>query len=70
MKGLTLHTRHLDGTLESTKYHGPNREKDAAFIANSDIVLTTYRTLAADFTAKKCPLHEIAWFRVVLDEGR
>jgi SWI/SNF-related matrix-associated actin-dependent regulator of chromatin subfamily A3 len=39
-------------------------------IEDSDIVLTTYHTLAADFTAKKSPLHEIGWFRVVLDEGR
>ena len=35
-----------------------------------DIVLTTYHTLVADFREKPIPLHEVDWFRVVLDEGK
>jgi len=62
--------RHLDGTLVTIKYHGPKRETKVALIKDSDIVLTTYHTLAADFAAKKGPIHAIAWYRVVLDEGR
>jgi SWI/SNF-related matrix-associated actin-dependent regulator of chromatin subfamily A3 len=40
-----------------------------AVLANSDIVLTTYHTLAAEFSAKKSPIHNIMWFRIVLDEA-
>ena len=40
-----------------------------AVLANSDIVLTTYHTLAAEFSAKKSPIHNITWFRIVLDEA-
>jgi SWI/SNF-related matrix-associated actin-dependent regulator of chromatin subfamily A3 len=40
-----------------------------AVLANSDIVLTTYHTLTAEFSAKKSPIHNITWFRIVLDEA-
>ena len=60
----------MDGTLKTTIHHGPKRGTQAACIADSDIVLTTYYTLAADFTARRSPIHEIAWFRAVLDEGK
>ena len=62
--------KHLDGTLKIIKYHGQKRETQIPVLADSDIVLTTYHTLAADFGAKKSPNHRIAWFRVVLDEGK
>src|SRR5271163_2121566 len=67
---LTQLPRHLDGTLKVTTYHGKKRETEPAILANADIVLTTYHTLAADFAAKRSPIHEIAWYRIVLDEGR
>lgn len=38
-------------------------------IEEVDIVLTTYHTLVADFGEKSSPLHEVDWFRIVLDEG-
>ena len=63
-------SRHLHGTLKTVKYHGQKRETQVAVIEDSDIVITTYHTLAADFAAKASRLNEIAWFRVVLDEGR
>lgn len=61
--------KHLDGTFAVKKYHGQKREERLEFLTNSDIVLTTYHTLAADFAAKKSPIHNIAWFRIVLDEA-
>lgn len=62
--------KHLDRTLKITKYHGQKRETQIHVLADSDIVLTTYHTLAADFAAKRSPNHDIGWFRVVLDEGK
>lgn len=59
----------MDGTFAVTKYHGPKREDRLPVLADSDIVLTTYHTLAADFAAKKSPIHNITWFRIVLDEA-
>ena len=35
---------------------------------NHDIVLTTYATLVADFKRHRV-LHDLEWFRVILDEG-
>jgi SNF2 family DNA or RNA helicase len=34
-----------------------------------DIVLTTYSTLVGDFSKDPGVLHQVQWFRVVLDEG-
>lgn len=31
--------------------------------------MTTYKTLSTDFASSKSPLHELFWYRVVLDEG-
>lgn len=61
--------RHLQGSLKVLKYHGLNREEDLRKIEDSDIVLTTYNTLAAEFSDKRSRLHKIGWWRVVLDEG-
>jgi SNF2 family DNA or RNA helicase len=36
---------------------------------NHDMVLTTFATLVADFKRRKV-LHNLEWFRVVLDEGK
>lgn len=62
--------RHLDGTLKAVKYHGQKRKDLVPMMEETDIVLTTYHTLVADFGEKSSPLHEIEWFRVVLDEGK
>jgi len=55
------------------KYHGQRRRTLASAIEEADIVITTYHTLVADFKEigdKSSPLHEVEWFRVVLDEGK
>lgn len=61
--------RHLGGTLTTVKYHGQKRKALACKIDEADIILTTYHTLVADFREKPSPLHEVNFFRVVLDEG-
>lgn len=36
---------------------------------DADIVITTYNTLAIEYKNRPSVLHDIEWFRVVLDEG-
>jgi hypothetical protein len=38
-------------------------------LANSDIVLSTYYTVATEVLDAQSPLKYIEWFRIVLDEG-
>ncbi|VUC29297.1 unnamed protein product [Clonostachys rosea] len=63
---------HLQAGLKVIVYHGRRREKDVDKIQDSDIVLTTYSTLAVEYQRKKIEpsiLHLIGWYRVVLDEA-
>lgn len=55
--------------MQVVKYHGQRRKRNEYKIAEADIVLTTYKTLATDLACKNNPLHRVGWFRVVLDEG-
>lgn len=63
------------GTFSYYIYHGSNRIKDARKLADFDLVITTYGSVASEVTARTRgrngphPLEEIAWFRVVLDEA-
>ncbi|KAI0020556.1 SNF2 family N-terminal domain-containing protein [Xylariomycetidae sp. FL0641] len=63
------------GALQYYIYHGPNRIKDSKTLAQYDIVLTTYGSVASEVAARSKgragphPLEEIGWFRVVLDEA-
>lgn len=62
-------------TLSYYIYHGQNRTKDPAVLAEYDLVITTYGSVSSELTARhkrkgnKYPLEEIGWFRVVLDEA-
>ncbi|KAI6715693.1 hypothetical protein JHW43_001754 [Diplocarpon mali] len=63
------------GSLRYYIYHGANRIKDAKKLAEFDIVITTYGSIASEFSyrSKKkpgvYPLEEMNWFRIVLDEA-
>ncbi|XXG99171.1 hypothetical protein Hte_005506 [Hypoxylon texense] len=63
------------GQLTYYIYHGSNRIKDPRRLAEFDIVLTTYGSVASEVAARNkgragpYPLEEVGWFRVVLDEA-
>ncbi|RSL69376.1 hypothetical protein CEP53_002228 [Fusarium sp. AF-6] len=64
--------KHLKSGLRVIKYHGQARSKHVSEIEDSDIVVTTYHTLSAEYQlnrGKSSPLHKIGWYRVVLDEA-
>ncbi|KAK3154235.1 hypothetical protein QOZ80_2BG0188000 [Eleusine coracana subsp. coracana] len=61
------------GTVNIYVHYGQNRPKEASFIAQSDIVLTTYGVVASEFSTdgltENGSLYAVHWFRVVLDEA-
>lgn len=68
-------TSHLHNSLKVFKYHGKDRKKHLSDLEHCDIVITTYNTLAREHGIKnnggsQSPLHDIEWYRVVLDEGK
>ncbi|XP_055501679.1 LOW QUALITY PROTEIN: helicase-like transcription factor [Leucoraja erinacea] len=59
-----------DVKLKMYLYYGSERNKDTTFLAEQDVVLTTYNTLTVDYgSGSASPLHKVKWLRVVLDEG-
>jgi hypothetical protein len=61
-----------DGALKIYVHHGQRRLTITSMIERYHIVLTTYSTLSQEFSENEedeSPLHEIEWFRVVLDEA-
>lgn len=62
--------RHLaPNTLTVCRYHGTRKITNVKLLSDFDVVLTTYATLAAEFSGD-CRLHQLTWFRIVLDEGK
>lgn len=39
-------------------------------LRNADLVITTYHTLASDYSNAKGLLNQVEWYRLVLDEGQ
>ncbi|KAE9372536.1 hypothetical protein N431DRAFT_375776 [Stipitochalara longipes BDJ] len=60
---------HCTGFSKPIIYHSHGREGDPKVLADSDIVLSTYHTIAAESRDTTSPLWKIKWFRIVLDEA-
>ena len=60
----------LPDILTVYKYHGPKRETDPTKLRNFDIVFTTYATIAAEFCKGTSVIHQLEYYRLVLDEGK
>lgn len=58
-------------SLQYFKYHGKKRAipNNRQQLLESDIILTTYHTLATESKSKSAPMKSIKWFRIVLDEA-
>jgi SWI/SNF-related matrix-associated actin-dependent regulator of chromatin subfamily A3 len=67
---LNSFSSHTGQTLNTSKYHGHDREKDASALGEYDVVITTYNTLASEYSKKESVLHRVSWYRIVLDEGK
>lgn len=69
----TNSNRHLDeetfATLKTVRWHGSSRKSMRGDLMEADIVITTYNTLAVEYKNRPSILHDIEWYRVVLDEG-
>ncbi|KAK3301857.1 SNF2 family N-terminal domain-containing protein [Chaetomium strumarium] len=61
--------KHVEpNTLKTVRFHGKARPTSPSQLIDHDIVFTTYGTLSASY--KKCGvLHQVNWYRVVLDEA-
>lgn len=60
----------LDKSLTIAKYYGKGRNIDVEDYLNSDVVFTTYHTIAASLNQSNNIIFHIEWFRIVLDEGK
>lgn len=74
---LIISYRHLNpGAIKWFVYHGDAKRRSLGFV-NYDVILTTYNTIAAEYTVSRdrdqkgsSPLKSFDWHRVVLDEGQ
>lgn len=66
---LDQNTKHFSIPLKVHEYYGRRRKRKLNALFNSDIILTTYHTLASERKSKSSPVANITWFRIVLDEA-
>ncbi|KAJ1279353.1 hypothetical protein BS78_04G149100 [Paspalum vaginatum] len=68
---IEAHTK--PGSVNIYVHYGQNRPKEASFIGQSDIVLTTYGVVSSEYSVDGSTdngaLYSVHWFRVVLDEA-
>jgi SWI/SNF-related matrix-associated actin-dependent regulator of chromatin subfamily A3 len=60
---------HLQSSFQCLIYHGADRDRNSKKIAQNDLVVTTYATLAAEHGNSKNGLFGVSWDRVILDEA-
>jgi SNF2 family DNA or RNA helicase len=60
----------LPNTLRTCRFHRKNRPTSPSDLEDFDVVLTTYSTLSSALKSQESILHQVDWYRVVLDEGR
>lgn len=59
------------GKLRVSRYHGHKRAHDFNDLINHDVVITTYGTIAKEFSKpSRKVLYHMCFFRIVLDEGK
>ena len=51
------------------KYHGPGKHIETNTLLENDVVLTTYATIVSGVAKSSSLLHQLRWFRIILDEG-
>ncbi|KAK3294356.1 SNF2 family N-terminal domain-containing protein [Chaetomium fimeti] len=59
----------IPGTLECYRYHGPDRRLPSSGAIPYHVIISTYGTVAADFTRGGGVLRCFHWYRLVLDEA-
>jgi len=57
------------GSLKLYMYYGGERTRDVEVLKKYDIVLTTYSTLSVEESEPGSPVKDMAWRRIILDEG-
>ena len=63
-------SRHVaPDSLKTYKYHGSSKDVAADSILEYDVVVTTYATIVSEVAKRSSLLHQLMWFRIVLDEG-
>ncbi|KAH0984978.1 hypothetical protein GBA52_012155 [Prunus armeniaca] len=60
-----IETHAQPGSLSVYVHYGQSRQKDANFLAQSDVVITSYGVILRTMGG----LYSVSWFRVVLDEA-
>jgi len=59
----------MNNSVRYHKFHGSGKNIGRYQLLMNHVVLTTYGTLATAHKRKDSLLHQISWYRVVLDEG-